>query len=616
MFKTIRNSISLLVLLVCGGLVQAQIEVTGGDKGYALLPHLELLEDPSGEWTVDDVRALPASSWRVAPSTAPNFSFSHSAWWMRLPVHNTTAISRSLVFDIAQPLLDDASATWLIEGEIEQQWQTGDRYPTETRPVPYRGFALPLVLPAGAQGELLIRLDTYDGLYDALPLALYSHAAFFEAKWWENLVFGVYYGIIGGLLLYNLVVWIRVRERNFLLYSAYLACFLFWNLAFRGFLALGPLANYPWLNNQAVGLFSSGIFAFLMLFTISFLALPSRMPRMHRVLQLVLISLAIPVVLTLAGFYALVYQILIPQALVVMTLVLIAAIHQSLKGHRSARIFLLAWVFLIASAFVYYARVYGLIDANWLTENALNIGSAIEVFVIALALADRINQLKRQQNKDQATILEQERAYTEQLKHQVAEQTEALRRLNRQLQLDSQTDSLTGLRNRRNFYHSLGEAIKRSQRQQEPLALALIDLDYFKQINDHWGHPYGDDVLKQFAEIMNEAWKRSTDSVFRLGGEEFGVIFQVTNRDDLPILLERFRQVLASRGIAYPDPADGDLTASIGMVVIEPEEAITPESAYSRADAALYASKRKGRNRVSYTRLKQGPNDDLGALFA
>lgn len=616
MHKPGRYWAAFALMLFCVTYSHAQVRITGGSQSYDLLPHLSILEDAERQWSLEDVRAMPASQWQTATSAAPNFSFSESAWWLRLPLTNMTNTSRSLVFDIAQPLLDYASATWIVEGEVQRSWETGSRYSADTKPVPYRGFAFPLVLPPDAQGELLIRFDTFDGLYDALPMALFSHGAFFEAKWWENLVFGVYYGIIIGLLLYNFVVWLQVRERNFLLYSAYLACFLFWNLAFRGFLALGPLAQFPLLNNQAVGFFASGIFAFLILFTTSFLELRERMPKLSRLLSLVLYSLSVPVLLTLLGFYSIVYQILIPQALVVMVMVLVAAIHQSLKGQRSARIFLLAWGFLIASAFIYYARVYGLIESSWFAENALNIGSAIEVFVIALALADRINQLKRQQNRDQLTILEQERAYSERLQQQVEEQTEALRRLNRQLQHDSQTDSLTGLRNRRSFYYALGEAIKRSQRHQEPLALALIDIDFFKQINDHWGHPYGDEVLKQFAEVMNESWQRSTDSIFRLGGEEFGVIFEVKSREDLPLLLDRFRAALASREIKYPESADGFLTASIGMVVIEPTEQVSPEATYSRADAALYASKKEGRDRIFYTRPEQGPEPDLAALFA
>ncbi|MCH8532571.1 MAG: sensor domain-containing diguanylate cyclase [Saccharospirillum sp.] len=615
MLKPSRNWAGLALVFLCATISHAQVSIVGGNQSYELLPHLEILEDVERQWSLADVQSLPASQWQTASTAAPNFSFSDSAWWLRLPLHNPTESSRSLVFDIAQPLLDYASATWLVEGEVRTSWQTGSRYSANTRPVPYRGFAFPLELPPGAQGELLIRFDTFDGLYDALPMALFSHGAFFEAKWWENLAFGVYYGIIIGLLLYNFVVWIQARERNFLLYSAYLACFLVWNLAFRGYLALGPLANFPLLYNQAVGFFASGIFMFLILFTSSFLGLRDHMPRMSLVLRVVMYSLSIPVVLTLAGFYSIVYQILIPQALLVMTLVLVAAVHQSLQGQRSARIFLLAWGFLIASAFIYYARVYGLIESSWFTENALNIGSAIEVFVIGLALADRINQLKQQQTRDQLTILEQERAYSERLQQQVDEQTKALRRLNRQLQHDSQTDSLTGLRNRRNFYYSLGEAIKRSQRHQEPLALALIDIDYFKQINDHWGHPYGDEVLKQFAEVMNQAWKRSTDGVFRLGGEEFGVIFEVKSRDDLPCLLDRFRAALASKQINYPDQNNGYLTASIGMVVIEPAEMVSPETAYSRADAALYASKKEGRDRIYYTRPELGPEEDLAALY-
>lgn len=177
---------------------------------------------------------------------------------------------------------------------------------------------------------------------------------------------------------------------------------------------------------------------------------------------------------------------------------------------------------------------------------------------------------------------------------------------------ESEHDTLTGLLNRRTFDRNLEKILAEwhknqdqnttDSNQQQPLRrqasdkncnwLAVIDIDHFKQVNDRYGHLYGDEVLLLFAHIMRESF-RGYDRLFRFGGEEFIVILRTTDLAGAEKTLQRFRNAIA----AYQFPQIGHITASIGFIEIA-NHAI-PAQILGRADEALYHAKQNGRNRVS-----------------
>jgi diguanylate cyclase (GGDEF)-like protein len=145
----------------------------------------------------------------------------------------------------------------------------------------------------------------------------------------------------------------------------------------------------------------------------------------------------------------------------------------------------------------------------------------------------------------------------------------------------AETDSLTGLLNRGAYEARLVAAIARCQRQREPLCLILLDLDHFKEVNDTYGHQYGDAYLKRMAEAMRTAVREAVDFPCRMGGDEFAIILFA----EIPIAERVARKVL--------EAMDGKL--SIGIARLEPGDDITTLTA--RADAALYEAKHRGRGR-------------------
>lgn len=153
------------------------------------------------------------------------------------------------------------------------------------------------------------------------------------------------------------------------------------------------------------------------------------------------------------------------------------------------------------------------------------------------------------------------------------------------------TDSLTGIANRRAFAEALAREVERAARYATPLSLVMYDLDYFKRVNDNFGHDVGDDVLQAITGLVKENI-RAVDLVARWGGEEFLVLMPQTDMQAARTVAEKLRRAIAEHRF---DKA-GKLTVSFGVVTFEPQD--DPNTLLKRADDALYLAKERGRDRV------------------
>lgn len=160
------------------------------------------------------------------------------------------------------------------------------------------------------------------------------------------------------------------------------------------------------------------------------------------------------------------------------------------------------------------------------------------------------------------------------------------------------TDPLTGLHNRREFDARLSLEFSRQQRQRQPLSLLAIDVDYFKAYNDHYGHPAGDLILKELAQILSASISRSGDLAARTGGEEFCILLPDTDAAGALALAERIRSKLKARHLPHVASHIADyLTVSIGIAIAGDE---TIDAFVARADQALYRAKHEGRDRACF----------------
>jgi diguanylate cyclase (GGDEF)-like protein len=208
-------------------------------------------------------------------------------------------------------------------------------------------------------------------------------------------------------------------------------------------------------------------------------------------------------------------------------------------------------------------------------------------------LTDVLSELQANEEENRA-LAEDLRELNANLEDQVRARTHELESKNKELEVLAKTDRLTGALNRAAFTNELTHELFRAHRYNRPASLLMMDIDFFKQINDTYGHHAGDEALKAFAAHCTR-YLREVDLFGRLGGEEFAAFLPETTSEAAATAANRLRGAPETETI----PVDGQelsLRVSIGISAVKDSDNI--ESLMQRADASLYAAKQRGRNQV------------------
>lgn len=180
--------------------------------------------------------------------------------------------------------------------------------------------------------------------------------------------------------------------------------------------------------------------------------------------------------------------------------------------------------------------------------------------------------------------------------------TKKLKIANKKLENASYTDSLTGLHNRRYFNLVYDRELKRAKRNHSYITFMMLDIDYFKQYNDMYGHIEGDAALKCVAKVFKDILKRPSDFVFRLGGEEFGILFTETPESNSAVIARNICDAIKAREVKHEGSKIGKfLTISIGVACCVADEALNEEILLTKADEMLYKTKESGRDGYTIT---------------
>ena len=433
-----------------------------------------------------------------------------------------------------------------------------------------------LALPAGGQAALA-------------PLLAEGHTF---APGTATVLLALYFGMLLGLIGYNLLLYLALGERSILLYVLYAASFAG---AMLGVTGLGNQYLWPsggaW-DSRALPVFITLANICALLFSRSFLGTARQMPRWDHLLTL---DLAILLAIALGSLLLPVEALLQGLALLSagnLLLLSLCGLDATLRRVPAARIFLAAWLLLQCATVLLALRITGLLPANPLTSNALLLGSALQMLLLSFALAARLNALKRERSAAQAQSLQALQEQEQILERRVAERTEALAAANARLRELAMRDPLTGLANRMALRQHLELAWQRARRRNELLALIMLDLDEFKPVNDCHGHEVGDQLLIEVARRL-QASARATDLVARLGGDEFVLVCE-------SIGSPQQAQALAARILdALGQPFRlGEQSIRIGasIGISFGEDCGTGNDLLREADQAMYRAKAAGRN--------------------
>jgi len=196
--------------------------------------------------------------------------------------------------------------------------------------------------------------------------------------------------------------------------------------------------------------------------------------------------------------------------------------------------------------------------------------------------------------------------------------TKKLKKANKKLENVSYTDVLTSLHNRRYFNLVYKRELQRAKREKSYITFMMLDIDYFKQYNDTYGHIEGDFALKSVAKILTDTLKRPTDFVFRLGGEEFGILLTHTDETNSAKLARDIGDAIRARGIKHEaSQVSQYLTISIGLVCCVADNSLNEDILLSKADEMLYEAKDGGRDRYRIsTDISEATTEDTSAQIS
>ena len=629
-----------IFFLLISSVVVALEEVNVGslDDGYTLNDHVEFVVDAEGIMHPEQLMEA-AQQWNLHDKETLSFGYTSDVFWFRFQVNNPSKEPVSHLLEIAYPVLDDVRIYIYdtISGVELKQYQLGDKIVFDKRPVDHRNFLVPLDLDKYQQQTWLIRVETSSAMQ--LPMTIWPERNFFVQDQARLMGLGLYYGIMFIMALYNLFVFFSVRENNYLYYVFYVASMV-------GFLASlqGLSFQYAWptatnWNDSAIIVMLSSVVFFTSIFTRNFLVLSDHNKILNNSFGFVLFSCAIIVLaVNFIPYYLLIKTLILISGIAIL-LVIYAGVVRWKQGFSPARYFTIAWSSLLLGAAILALNKFNVIPRNSFTENAMQLGSAIEVILLSFALADRLNQEKRDRyeaqmqsldleriaSSAQAEALEQERyarsaqekalvhereareaqdraleiqrKANETLEEKVKERTCELEVVNKKLAELSTIDALTGIRNRRYFDQMLEREFNRARREREQLSILMLDIDYFKRVNDEYGHQVGDDALRQVAKVLREIVHRTTDLIARYGGEEFAIILPNTDITGACLVAEKIRTQIVNKQL-FADGYPFNISVSIGIMGDEPSSGDNADYWLKEADDALYKAKELGRNRV------------------
>jgi signal transduction histidine kinase len=376
---------------------------------YEAGTQLYILEDPDRILTLEQARRADAAGQFVPGTTAaPSYGFSSSAYWLRLSVRNTRSQAVDWRLQVAFPTLQWIDL-WTLRGAlptIEHQ-QAGLALPLSERPLKHRTHVFPVMLAAGEEATLYLRISGDSS--KTFPVTLWTPEALESATLQDTYVFGAFAGVMLGLALYNLLIWAIIRDTTYGLAALTLVSLfgIYLTLTGTGRWLLWPDAGHWTLKLIPVSIMLA-IFCGSHFFA-AFLDIKRQWPRS---LPLIHAGNAILLVLLLTCAFAPFRAIMI--ALVTLTITtsavaFLVAIAAAVNRQPAARYFLISWCALLVGMVLQSVRAAGMIPDNFFTQYSLYIGSALQGILLSVALAARVRALKEDTDRAQRQMMQHEK---------------------------------------------------------------------------------------------------------------------------------------------------------------------------------------------------------------
>lgn len=391
----------LFVLFHTAVLAQGEIIIKDDFTKKVLGKELEIYRDKSGSETIESVTAVPFEKIKI---TRPNLGFIKGAAWVRTKVVNQSSLKMLYVI-INQPLIDTLEIFVLNESDsVLSHYLVGEAFSKKSQPHNIdRNFIIPFFPQPHSELSIYMRISTIEQI--SLPVYISTDEATWRMARDSNLLFGVYFGVILVMILYNLFIYISVRDISYLFYVLYVFFMGLTHATLEGFTQFYFWPESPDFANHSLYIFNSLVNFSAIIFLREFLKTKIYAPKLHKISNYLLLYFSVLLILSLFLIHPIIHISSQLGISVVAIFIFITSIVVFRNGYTPAKFFLLAWSLLLFSIIIFALKDAGLIPSNPVTNYAIFLGSGIEVVLLSLALADRINILKKEKEESQESAL-------------------------------------------------------------------------------------------------------------------------------------------------------------------------------------------------------------------
>jgi diguanylate cyclase (GGDEF)-like protein len=564
----VRIALSLIVLILAfsgGHDARAEALLSGHTDFVDLWPHARVLVDPDRTLTLEQVLAAP-ERFAIPRGAYATLGMTKDVVWLRVPVTVADGGDGTWILELDYALLQRVEIYSLRSGKLARRLTLGISQPFAKRPLRGRSHAVPLEFAPGSSNEILLRIDTPAKI---LPMSLSRLQVFHSHALHEQFLQGTFAALGLVLLVFSLAQWLSMREALYVKYALLVLCSMTYSVHFFG---IGEM--YLWTDHGWAGRHMAGVTALLAAAATALFVEDAMSGDLHRWLARGLRAVAVLHVIAALAYgvdlidLQTVAILMSTTGLAPAVMGMPGALAKARRGDSVGGWFLIAWIGYFISSAVMVGVVTGRVGANFWTLHSFQIGHMLDMLIFM-----RIAVLRTASKHREARRAVQERDTLHSLAH---------------------SDPLTGLLNRRGFDDALAGALARAT-PERMLALYVIDLDGFKPVNDQFGHDVGDELLRVVAQRLRTS-VRAGDGVARVGGDEFVVmadgLTNETQARELGLkLLEAFRTpfVLGENTCR--------VSATIGYA-LAPVDAPDASTSLKAADAAMYAGKQDGKDRL------------------
>lgn len=425
----------VFTLSTCGLFAQPDLIIKDGFQERVLGSELQIFNDTTGTLRPGDLGNV---SFRQVESPRPNLGFTSGAYWVKTEIRNESEQSEFII-QINQPILDTVEVFIFDKNEeLLEHLLLGEALSHPRPEISERNIRVPFSMETGQERTIFIRIATEEQI--ALPVYIMTPSQSFVMERTADLLLGGYFGIILIMMLYNFFIFLSVRDYSYLYYVIYIFFVGITQAALEGYTTLVLWPDNFWLSSRSVYIFTGMTSITSIIFQRNFLKTYIYAPRLDQFRKLIIAFFLIIMAIVLYDVNKPIHIAFQVGIVAVASYIFTVSIIVYRGGYSPAKFFLLAWTILLVGIITFALKDAGLIPATPFTNYLLLVGSAVEVLVLSLALADRINILKKEKATSQADALrislENENIVREQnlmLEEKVSERTSDLEDTNKQL---------------------------------------------------------------------------------------------------------------------------------------------------------------------------------------